>query len=162
MDAYVMTEHLKRMFEGKAHQERFDTSKSLYACKQGDRDPGGPHVLKMIGLEAQIDLNLQSLNIKYAWFVMNYNMNKINKTLIGVLVMFKTTETNIQNASPPLIMMVNKWSAKAKGKLKRKKRMGFKSIVPKTSPKQALNLGEGVTKGDTCHYYKKSVLVCMP
>ena len=49
MDAYVMIEHLKTMFEGQARQERFDTFKALNACKQGDRDPVGPHVLKMIG-----------------------------------------------------------------------------------------------------------------
>ena len=79
MDACVMIEHLKRMFEGQAHQERFDTSKALYAYKQGDRDPVAPHVLKMIGYmeylatlgsalnpEAQIDLILQSLNRSYA------------------------------------------------------------------------------------------------
>ena len=75
MNAYEMIEHLKGMFEGQAHQERFNISKALYACKQGESDPVGPHVLKMIGyieqldtlgfplwLETQIDLILQSLN----------------------------------------------------------------------------------------------------
>ena len=33
MDAYSMIEHLQRMFEGQARQERFDTSKALYSCK---------------------------------------------------------------------------------------------------------------------------------
>ena len=33
-----MIEHLKTMFKGLAHQERFDTFKVLNACKQGDRD----------------------------------------------------------------------------------------------------------------------------
>ncbi|XP_074347544.1 uncharacterized protein LOC141686405 [Apium graveolens] len=71
MDSYIMIGYLKCMFEGQARQERSDTSKAFYACKQGDRDPVGPHVLKMIsymeylatlgsaiGPEAQIDLIL--------------------------------------------------------------------------------------------------------
>ncbi|XP_074336987.1 uncharacterized protein LOC141674165 [Apium graveolens] len=108
MDDYVMIEHLKRMFEGQAHQERFDTSKALYACKHGDHDLVGPHVMKMIGYmeylatmgsaigpEAQTDLILQYLNNNYAQFVMNYNMNEIDKTPTELLAMLKTVETNI-------------------------------------------------------------------
>ncbi|XP_074323451.1 uncharacterized protein LOC141660370 [Apium graveolens] len=169
MDAYIMIEHLKCMFEEQARQERFDTSKALYACKQGDRDPIGPHVLKMIGymeylvtlgsaigLEARIDQILQSLNNNYAQFIMNYNMNEIDKTPTELLAMLKTVETNIQKASPAPIMMVNKGSAKGKGKWKGKKRMGSKSTAAfKTAPKQALKPGGGVAKGDTCHYCKK-------
>ncbi|XP_074322959.1 uncharacterized protein LOC141659921 [Apium graveolens] len=54
-----------------ARKKRFDTRKGLYACKYGDRDPVGPHILKMIGYmeylatlgsaigpEAQIDMIL--------------------------------------------------------------------------------------------------------
>lgn len=48
MDAYVIIGHLKRMFEGQARQERFDTRKALYACKQGDRDPVRPKSLHHI------------------------------------------------------------------------------------------------------------------
>ena len=47
-DAYEMIEHLQRMFDGQAHQEMFDSSKALYARKQGEREPFQPHVLKMI------------------------------------------------------------------------------------------------------------------
>ncbi|XP_074376943.1 uncharacterized protein LOC141718454 [Apium graveolens] len=165
MDSYIMIEHLKCMFEGRARQERFDISKALYVCKLGDRDPVGPHVLKMIGYmeylgtmgsaigpEAQIDLILQSLNKNYAQFVMNYNMNEIDKTLMELLAMLKTIDINIQKASPAPIMMVNKGSAKGKGKWKGKKRMGSKSVAAhKTAPKHALKPGGGVAKGDTCH-----------
>lgn len=65
-------------------------SKAIYHCKQGDHDPVGPHVLKMIGHieyleklgfplmhEAQTDLVLQSLNINFSHFFMNYLMNEI-------------------------------------------------------------------------------------
>ena len=77
MDAYAMLKHLQTMFQEQARQERFNTSKALFACKQLN-NPVGPHVLKMIGYidyleclgfglaqEAQIDIILQSLNINY-------------------------------------------------------------------------------------------------
>ena len=93
MDAYEMIEHLKVMFEGQARQERYNTFQALSACKQGEKDPVGPHVLKMIGYleylaklgasispEHQIDMILHSLNSGYSQFVMNYNMNEIDKT----------------------------------------------------------------------------------
>ena len=35
MDACVMIEHLKRMFEGQARQERFDMSRSLVCMQTG-------------------------------------------------------------------------------------------------------------------------------
>ena len=66
--------------------------------------------------EAQIDLILQSLNISYTQFVMNYNMNEIDKTHTELLAMLKTAETNIQKASPASIMMVSKGNAKGQGK----------------------------------------------
>lgn len=69
--------------------------KTLYHCKQGDRDPVGPHVLKMIGHieyieklgfllmhKAQTELVLQTLNISFSHFVMNYLMNEIEKPLV--------------------------------------------------------------------------------
>ncbi|XP_074377606.1 uncharacterized protein LOC141719123 [Apium graveolens] len=157
------------MFEGQARQERHDTSKALYAYKQGDRDPVGPHVLKMIGymeylatlgssigLEAQIDLILRSLNNNYSQFVINYNMNEIDKTPTKLLAMLKNVETKIQKASSAPIMMMNKGSAKRKGKWKGKKRTRSKpAATPKTTPKKDLKPGGGVAKGDTCHYCKK-------
>ncbi|XP_074337000.1 uncharacterized protein LOC141674178 [Apium graveolens] len=137
MDAYVIIEHLKRMFEGHARQDRFNTSKDFYTFKQGECDSVGPPVLKMIGYmeylatlgsaispEAQIDLILQYLNDNYAQLLMNYNMNEIDKTPTELLAMLKTVETNIQKASHAPIMM-------------------------------ALKPRGGAANGDTCHYCKK-------
>ena len=115
------------MFEGQARQERFDVSKALYACKQGDRDPVGPHVLKMIGYmetletlgfpigpEHKIDLVLHSLNKNYAQFVLNYNMNEIDKTPTELLAMLRTAELNMGKVDPAPIMLVGKGNAKGK------------------------------------------------
>ena len=109
-----------------------------------------------LGTEAQIDLILQSLNNNYAQFVMNYNMNEIDKTPTELLAMLKTAETNIQKAPPAPIMMVNKGSAKGKGKWNSKKRIGSKSNAkPKPTPKGALKPGGGVAKSDKCHFCNK-------
>lgn len=70
-----MIEHLQIMFEVQARQERFNVSKAVYTCKQGEGDAVGPHVRKMlgyidyrdtlgfyIGLETHSEFILQSLN----------------------------------------------------------------------------------------------------
>ena len=44
MDAYVMFEHLGTMFQEQARQEKYNTSKALFACKQGNT-PVWAHVL---------------------------------------------------------------------------------------------------------------------
>ena len=171
MDAYDMIEHLKGMFEGQARQERFDVSKALYACKQGDRDPVGPHVLKMIGYmetletlgfpigpEHKIDLVLHSLNKNYAQFVLNYNMNEIDKTPTELLAMLRTAELNMGKVDPAPIMLVGKGNAKGKRNWKGKKKIGSKSANPKPATNKALkptgSVKKVVAKGD-CHYCKK-------
>ncbi|XP_074357267.1 uncharacterized protein LOC141696991 [Apium graveolens] len=168
MDSYDMIEHLKRMFEGQARHERFDTFKSLHAYKQGERDPVGLHVLRMTGymeylaklgapiaMEHQIDLILKSLNISYSQFVMNYNMNEIDKNPTELLAMLTTAETNVPKASPAPILMVNKGKAKGKGKWKGKRKMGSKSNDNlKPVPTKALNPKSGVPKVGDCHYCK--------
>ncbi|KAK1388255.1 hypothetical protein POM88_016433 [Heracleum sosnowskyi] len=172
MDAYDMIEHLKRMFEGQDRQERFDVSKALYACKQGNRDPVGPHVLKMIGYmetlenlgfpvlpEHQADLILQSLNNNYTQFFINYIMSEIDKTPTELLALLRTAETNMSKANPAPIMMVNKGNAKGKGKWKGKKKIGSKSANLKPAFKRALKptggVAKGAAKGDICHFCKK-------
>lgn len=171
MDAYAMLEHLQTMFQEQARQERFNTSKALYSCKQGN-NPVGPHVLKMIGYidyldrlgfpigrEAQIDLILQSLNNNYAQFIMTFNMTEQDRTPTELLALLKTTEANMQKApeNAPILMVGNK-GAKGKGKWKGKKRIGSKTDAPsKPTSKKALKPKGGVAKpakGD-CHYCKK-------
>ncbi|KAL8094188.1 hypothetical protein AgCh_035891 [Apium graveolens] len=49
IDAYTINKHLQNMFASQTRQERFNTSKSLFNCKQEASEPVGPHVLKMIG-----------------------------------------------------------------------------------------------------------------
>ena len=103
MDAYTINEHLQSMFASQTRQERFNTSKSLFNCKQGASEPVGPHVLKMIGYieyletlgfpigpETGIDLIMNSLNNKFTQFVVNYNMNEFDKIPTELLHMLRT------------------------------------------------------------------------
>ncbi|XP_052478288.1 uncharacterized protein LOC128033859 [Gossypium raimondii] len=94
MVAYDMIEHLKELYQGQARQERFNTSKALFQCKLAEGSPVRPRVLKMIGYiesmsklgfplsqELAIDVILQSLSDSYNQFILNFNMNEIDKTL---------------------------------------------------------------------------------
>jgi len=170
MDAYTIYEHLQSMFASQTRQERINTSKSLFNCKQGASEPVGPHVLKMIGYieyletlgfpvgpETGIDLIMNSLNNKFTQFVVNYNMNEFDKTPTELLSMLRTYETNMKAAEPaPILMVGNKGKAKGKGKWKGKKKTGSDSAPkPKSGPKQAVKPKGGVAKGE-CHYCKKT------
>nr|XP_017225116.1 PREDICTED: uncharacterized protein LOC108201333 [Daucus carota subsp. sativus] len=163
MDAYTINEHLQSMFASQTRQERFNTSQSLFNCKQGASELVGPHVLKMIGYleyletlgfpispETGIDLIMNSLNNKFTQFVVNYNMNEFDKKPTELLHMLRTYETNMKIAEPaPILMVGNKGKAKGKSKWKGKKKIGSDSTPkPKSGPKQALKPKGGVAKGE--------------
>ncbi|KAG8478887.1 hypothetical protein CXB51_028741 [Gossypium anomalum] len=118
MVAYDMIEHLKELYQGQARQERFDISKALFQCKLAEGSPIGPHVLKMID--------------SYSQFVLNFNMNEIDKTLPQLLSMLRTAEGNMKKVRPKPILMVR--NNKGKGKAK---------IPTKPKGKGRPNLGKG-------------------
>ena len=49
MDAHNMIEGLRGMFENQAWSERYNISKSLFACRLAEGGSVSPHVIKMIG-----------------------------------------------------------------------------------------------------------------
>ena len=55
MEAFDMIVHLKGMFQEKARQERFTTTKALNACKMTHGTSVSAHVLKMKGLIDHLD-----------------------------------------------------------------------------------------------------------
>ncbi|KAK5785250.1 hypothetical protein PVK06_039817 [Gossypium arboreum] len=100
MVAYDVIEHLKEIYQGQARKERFDIFKALFQCKLAEGSLVGPHVLKMIGYieslsklqfplsqELATDVILQLLLDSYNQFVLNFNMNEIDKTLPQLLSM---------------------------------------------------------------------------
>ncbi|KAG8497104.1 hypothetical protein CXB51_008305 [Gossypium anomalum] len=164
MVAYDMIEHLKELYQGQARQERFDISKALFQCKLAEGSPIRPHVLKMIGyieslsklgfpLGQKLATNviLQSLPDSYSQFVLNFNMNEIDKTLPQLLSMLRTAEGNTKKVGPKPILMVR--NNKGKGKAK---------IPTKPKGKSKPNLGKGkaalkpkgrVSKEGNCFHY---------
>ncbi|KAG8498488.1 hypothetical protein CXB51_005003 [Gossypium anomalum] len=140
-----MIEHLKELYQGQARQERFDISKALFQCKLAEGSPVGPHVLKMIGYieslsklgfpliqELATDVILQSLSDSYSQFILNFNMNEIDKTLPQLLSMLRTAESNMKKVGPKPILMVR--NNKGKGKAK---------VPTKPKGKGKPNLGKG-------------------
>ncbi|KAK9024829.1 hypothetical protein V6N11_064735 [Hibiscus sabdariffa] len=103
MVAYEMIQNLKEIYEGQARQERYETSKALFQCKRSEGSPVGAHVIKMMGYiqtleklgfplknELATDVILESLLDSFKTFILNFNINEINKTLpqsLGMLLL---------------------------------------------------------------------------
>ncbi|XP_038697173.1 uncharacterized protein LOC119994639 [Tripterygium wilfordii] len=79
MEAFEMIEHLKKLFQEQARQERYDISKALFQCRMAEGSSVNSHVLKMIGYiedlerlgfklnkDLATDLMLQSLPDNYS------------------------------------------------------------------------------------------------
>ncbi|OMO97034.1 hypothetical protein CCACVL1_04694 [Corchorus capsularis] len=128
MDAFDMIKHLKQLYQGQARQERIDVSKPCLDAKW-----------------------LRGILWERIQFIMNYNMNEIDKPLPKLLSMLRTAEANMKKAKPNTILMVKKGKKKAEGKFKPKvndnKVAGkSKQIVAALKPKG------GVIKEGSCFH----------
>ncbi|KAK8585384.1 hypothetical protein V6N13_076258 [Hibiscus sabdariffa] len=164
MVAYEMIQNLKDIYEGQAHQERYETSKALFQCKMSEGAQVGAHVIKMMGYmqkleklgfalnnELAIDVILQSLSDSFNEFVLNFNMNEINKTLPQLLGMLRTTESNMKKGGSKSILMVRE------AKRKEKKVAKSKGVnKTKSKGKEALKPKGGVSKDGKCFHCGKT------
>ncbi|KAK8553907.1 hypothetical protein V6N12_030886 [Hibiscus sabdariffa] len=164
MVAYEMIQNLKAIYEGQARQERYETSKALFQSKMSEGSPVGAHVIKMMGYiqaleklgfalndELATDVILQSLPDSFNQFVMNFNMNEINKTLPQLLGMLRTAESNMKKGGSKSVLMVR--VAKEKGK-KVAKSKGSGKTKPKG--KDALKPTGGISKDGKCFHCGKT------
>ena len=133
LEAYEMSVHLKQAFQQQARQDRYETTIALHDCKMAEGESVSAHVLKMKGyidhlarlgyplsLELSTDLILHSLPGSFSQFVMNYNMNNMEKSIPELHGMLKTAEVNVKKR-PTQILNVNKGKPmKNKGKPKSK------------------------------------------
>ena len=88
-----------------------------------------------ISQELATDLILNSLPNSYDQFVMNYNMNNMDKSISELHSMLKTAGVNIQKKKPSNVLIVQKEKGyKKKGKGNAKTKNGSKS-KPKPKPK---------------------------
>ena len=103
--AYEMCQELKLIFQANARVERYEVSNKFYSCKMEENNSFNEHVLKMSGyynhltqlgvdfpVDCVIDRVLQSLPPSYKGFVMNYNMQGMNKTIPELFTMLKAAE----------------------------------------------------------------------
>ena len=146
MEAFDMMVHLKGMFQEQARQERFTTTKALNACKMTPGTSVSAHVLKMKGLidqldklgasishELDTDLILGSLPKSYDQFVMNYNMDHMEKSIAELHGILKNVETNIQKTNPKLMVQKGE-SMKRKGNKAKKDKGQSKPKAKKPKP----------------------------
>ncbi|KAK2372365.1 secreted RxLR effector protein [Trifolium repens] len=168
MNAVEMIEHLKTLYAEQARHERFEVSKSLFQCKLSEGSPVGPHVLKMIGyvgnlerlgfpLEKELatDLILQSLPDSFNQFILNFNMNNLDKTLPELLSMLRTAEQNLKFKGKSILMVSNGNKHHKKPKKQGGKWKGKGVAKPKETP-PALKPSGSISKEGNCFYCGKT------
>ena len=114
-----MFQELKLIFQENAQIERYEVSNKLYSFKMEENSSVSEHILRMSGYhdhltqlgvnlpdDSVIDRVLQSLPPSYKSFVMNYNMQGMNKTIPELFIMLKAAEVEIKKEHQ--VFMVNK------------------------------------------------------
>ncbi|KAJ9544786.1 hypothetical protein OSB04_024493 [Centaurea solstitialis] len=119
-NAYDMIRQLREMFQTQARTERYDATKAFNECKMIKGTSVSDHVMKMkrhldhlerlahpVPLQLATDTILNSLSDDYKPFVINYNMNNMEKTIAELHSMLKTTELNMgtKNKTKDVLMV---------------------------------------------------------
>ena len=146
--AYEMFQELK-IFQENARIERYEVSNKFYSCKMEENSFVIEHILRMSGYhnhltqlgvnlpdDSVIDRVLQSLPPSYKGFVMNYNMQGMEKTIPELFAMLKAVEVEIKKEHQ--VLMVNKTTSfkkKGKGKKGNFKKNGKQVATPGKKPK---------------------------
>ncbi|KAJ9542825.1 hypothetical protein OSB04_029331 [Centaurea solstitialis] len=127
-NAYDMIRQLRDMFQTQARTERYDATRALNACKMAKGTSVSDHVMKMkkhidhlerlghpVPLQLATDTILNSLTEDYKQFVINYNMNNMEKTITELHSMLKTAELSMGTGTKTKdVLMVGDGRAKRK------------------------------------------------
>ena len=141
-----------------ARLERYATSKALFSCKMVAGSSVSTHVLKMkshivrleklgspLSQQLATDVILQSLPSSFDQFVLNFNMNNMERIIPELHGMLKNAEQNLKGTTAD-VLMVQKGkgkgrgkqnNAKGKGKLKAKGK-DFKPKAKGKAPKEGI------------------------
>ena len=159
---YEMFQELKLMFQANARIEKYEISNKFYSCKMEENSYINEHLLRMSGYynhmtqlgckvqeDSVIDRVLQSLPPSYKCFVMNYNMQGMQRTITELFTMLKAAEVEIKKEHQ--VLMVNKttnFKKRGKGR-KGNFKENIKTVAtPVKKPKSR-------TKPETkCFYFK--------
>ncbi|KAJ9551125.1 hypothetical protein OSB04_015170 [Centaurea solstitialis] len=147
MGAFDISEQLREMFQEQARQERFQVVKSLMECKHQDGTSVCTHVQKMkayidrlgnLGVnfprELAIDMVLNSLSGAYKQFIVNFNMNNMDKTLMELHGMLRTAEASMgktQSAHSTAPVLAIREGGCKKKKVSHPKGKGKAKVVPR-------------------------------
>ncbi|GJY81237.1 putative RNA-directed DNA polymerase [Tanacetum coccineum] len=165
--AYEMNQQLKEMFQAKASKERLDVVKSLMACKPKLGASIYAFVLEMKGyfdrleslnmvfdVEISINIILSGLPADYNQFVLSYQMNRKETSIMKLHRLLQTAEQGIKKIDMPSTSMApvltvghnvkkrktsqSNWKGKAAiGMFDRgSKRMVEYEIAPMSDPKE--------------------------
>ncbi|KAK1628698.1 hypothetical protein QYE76_003013 [Lolium multiflorum] len=161
-DPHELMKELKAIFETHAAVECYEASKQFFSCIMEEGSSVSEHMLAMTGhakklsdlgivIPNRLGINrvLQSLPPSYKNFVMNYNMQNMNKELPELFGMLKAAEIEIKKEHQ--VLMVNKTTSfKKQGKSKGKfKKGGKKAATPPMKPKN------GPKPDAECYYCKE-------
>ncbi|KAK1617271.1 hypothetical protein QYE76_022788 [Lolium multiflorum] len=142
-DPHELMKELKTIFETHAAVECYEASKHFFSCMMEEGSSISEHMLAMTGhakklsdlgivIPNRLGINrvLQSLPPSYKNFVMNYNMQNMNKEFPELFGMLKAAEIEIKKEHQ--VLMVNKTTSfKKQGKSKGKfKKGGKKAATP--------------------------------
>ncbi|KAJ9552518.1 hypothetical protein OSB04_016563 [Centaurea solstitialis] len=156
-NAYDMIRQLRDMFQTQARTERYDATKAFNECKMVKGTSVSDHVMKMkrhldhlerlghpVPLQLATDTILNSLSEDYRPFVVNYNMNNMEKSIAELHSMLKTAELNMGNKNKTKdVLMVRDGGVKKKnGHASTSKGKGPVQAV-QSAPKKGKGKGKG-------------------
>src|SRR6266540_3486882 len=135
-------------------------TKALHECKMAEGASVSSHVINMIGYienlerlgfpynqDLAIDIILQSLPPSYSSFIMNYNMNGLEKSLTELHGMLKIAEQNIKHKTSDVLLVQKGKKTKKKRKAKGKGHAKAESSSKDHKPKKP-----SATSGATCFH----------
>ncbi|KAJ9544316.1 hypothetical protein OSB04_024023, partial [Centaurea solstitialis] len=159
-NAYDMIRQLRDMFQTQARTERYDATKAFNECKMVKGTSVSDHVMKMkrhldhlerlghpVPLQLATDTILNSLSEDYRPFVVNYNMNNMDKTIAELHSMLKTAELNMgnKNKTKDVLMVKDGGVKKKNGQASTSKGKGPVQAI-QSAPKKGKGKGKGKGK----------------
>ncbi|KAJ9542724.1 hypothetical protein OSB04_029230, partial [Centaurea solstitialis] len=156
-NAYDMIHQLRDMFQTQARTERYDATKAFNECKMVRGTSVSDHVMKMkrhldhlerlghpVPLQLATDTILNSLSEDYRPFVVNYNMNNMEKTIAELHSMLKTAELNMgnKNKTKDVLMVKDGGVKKKNGQASTSKGKGPVQAI-QSAPKKGKGKGKG-------------------
>ncbi|KAJ9538829.1 hypothetical protein OSB04_031562 [Centaurea solstitialis] len=157
-NAYDMIRQLRDMFQTQARTERYDATKAFNECKMIKWTSVSDHVMKMkrhldhlerlghpVPLQLGTDTILNSLSEDYRPFVVNYNMNNMEKTIAELHSMLKTAELNMgnKNKTKDVLMVKDGGVKKKNGQASTSKGKGPVQAI-QSAPKKGKGKGKKV------------------